>query len=101
MSRIATPNPDDEDAVLKAASDVIESEQTNVRIEIEMSKAIRVGMMLRTWRNMMIDKTGGYAGAAFPEEWVDEAAMDLFHVFFPLPSTEEHDTYYGIPADED
>lgn len=95
MSRIATPNPEDEDAVLKAASDVIESEQANVRIEIEFAKAIRVGAMLRNWRNMMIDSSGSMAGAAFPEEWVDEAAMDLFHTFFPPPSiAEERVGYY-------
>lgn len=84
MSRVATRSPDDNEdnakAVLKAASDVIESEQANVRIEIEFSKAARVGLMLKEWRKIMTTGDG-----RFTDEWVDYAAMDIFHQFFSSP----------------
>jgi DNA-binding transcriptional regulator PaaX len=92
-------DPDDNgEKILEEASDIIESEQANVLIEIEMMKAIRVGLLLRSFRGMMTDPEG--SGAAFPEDWVDHAAMDIFHKFFPPPIDMER-TYYGEPDDVD
>lgn len=77
-----TPEPDDSASkVIQAASDVIESEQANIRIEIEFTKAARVGMLLVHWRKIMID--GG-----FSVEWVESASSDIFHKFFPPPIDE-------------
>jgi hypothetical protein len=103
VSSIGTmaPDPDDANAesVIQAASDVIESEQENVRIEIQFAKAVRVGMLLRVWRGMMLE---GDQGANFPEDWVDHATMDIFHTFFPPPTYEHQEiSYYGEPDDDD
>ena len=77
---VRTPDPEDADAAIQAASDVIESEQANIMIEIEFTKAARVGTMLVLWRKMMID-------GQFTEEWVERACTNIFWKFFP-PSME-------------
>ena len=74
---------DDDDSareVVEAASEVIESESENVKVELYFTKAARVGAMLKMWRKMMLDDSHG---SAFPEDWVDHAAMDMFHEFYP------------------
>lgn len=94
MSTIgATSNEENDDAAVKAASDVIESASANVLIEIQLSKAIRVGSMLRLWKEMMEHNGDTHAGAPFTEDWIESAAMDIFHSFFPPfePETEIHD----------
>lgn len=96
-----TADPDDNgEKILQEASDIIESEKTNVLIEIELAKAVRVGILLRTWRGMMVDDSAGSSGSPFPEDWVDHAAMDIFHKFFPPPA-EPEPQYYGIPDEDD
>lgn len=90
---VLTPEPSDDGAkILQEASDVIESEQANIRIEIEFAKAIRVGTMLIHWRRLMVD--GG-----FTDEWVESAAADIFHKFFP-PPIEEHHIYEANDDDD-
>jgi hypothetical protein len=92
-------DPDDNgEKILQEASDVIESEQANIAIEIELAKAVRVGILLRTWRGMMVDPDG--SGSPFSDDWVDHAAMDIFHKFFPPPA-EMEPQYYGVPDDDD
>ena len=99
-TKLVPPGPIDDDdngkKVLQEASDVIESEQANIAIEIELAKAVRVGILLRTWRGMMTDPDG--SGAPFPEDWVDHAAMHIFHKFFPPPVEMEN---YEFPDDDE
>lgn len=73
---------DDDNAkkAIDAASDAIESAQENIRIELQFTKAARVGLMLKAWRKMMLE--GNEDGSAFSEDWVEHAAMDIFHNFF-------------------
>lgn len=92
MTVATAPDPDDADKVLQAASDVIESEQANIRIEIEFAKAARVGVMLVHWRKLMVD-------GEFTPEWVESAADDIFHKFFPPPIEEHH--IYETDDDDD
>lgn len=76
--RTADPDPEDARAVVDAANVLIESEAANVMIEIEFTKAARVGSMLNVWRTLMSD--GG-----FTDEWVEKAAYAIFQTFFPPP----------------
>lgn len=91
MSSVGAEMFDDDDEVLHAASRVIESETANVLIEIEMNKAVRVGTLLRLWRDVMMNPEG--PGMPFPVDWVDHASMDIFHRFFPMNEEEEYDGY--------
>lgn len=90
MTNVDDSNEDD--AVLGAARDILESASANSLIEIQFNKAVRVGTLLRLWREMMVASPGGdKVGMPFPSEWVDHAAMDIWRSFFPLPTEEEHD----------
>ena len=100
MSSIASPpedNDPDRDA-LQEASNIIESESANVKIEIEFNKAVRVGTLLRLWRDLMVNDEN--VGSSFPADWVDHAAMDIFHNFFP-PTMDEVQPYFEPDDDED
>jgi len=88
------PQPND-DAAMQAASDVIESATANMLIEMQMNKAVRVGTMLRLWRELMLNNGESAAGSSFPENWVDSAAMDIFHSFFPPPNQSDEEDYDG------
>jgi hypothetical protein len=93
--RVATPEPEPEDveAVLNSASEVIESEQARIRVEMTMTQAVRLGIMLVQWRKMM--REGNYS-----DEWVESAAMDLFHSFFPpFFPTDTSITFEGVDDD--
>lgn len=87
---VITPDPDDGDKAVTTANEVIESEAANIMIEIEITKAVRLGTMLIMWRKMMID--GG-----FSSEWVEHACYDIFQKFFPPPIVEFED----VREDED
>lgn len=84
------------DEVLNAASNVIESEAANVLIEVQMNKAVRLGTMLRLWKDLMVSDE--QTGSAFSEEWVEHAAMDIFHTFFPETETQE---IYSVDNDDE
>lgn len=95
MSKIASqPNDENDDAVLQSAADILESAVANSLIEMQLTKAIRVGSMLRLWREMMSHNGDVHAGTPFSEAWIESAAMDIFHSFFPpfqLPDPEIYD----------
>lgn len=101
MSRISTAMsvPDDENAkaAVADANSIIESEAENIRIEIELAKAIRVGLLMRSWRKMMTDPEA--QGSAFPEEWVDQCALDIWQKFFP-PPVDHQETIYDYTDDD-
>ena len=100
MSSVVSPpedNDPDRDA-LQEASNIIESESANVKIEIEFNKAVRVGTLLRLWRDLMANDEN--VGSSFPTDWVDHAAMDIFHNFFP-PTMYEVQSYIEPDDDEE
>lgn len=78
-------------AVLQEASNVIESEQENIKIEIVFNKAVRVGVMLVEWRKMMIN-------GEFTVDWVEDAANNIFQTFFPPPY--DVTTVYAAAGDD-
>lgn len=90
-----TPEPDDEAAkrILEEASDVIEGEQARIRIEIEFVKAARVGLLLVQWRKLMRDGN-------FSDPWIETAAMDIFHSFFP-PFVATNELSFEVSHDHD
>lgn len=96
-------NPEQDDherEVMSAASEVIESAQANVLIEIEFAKAVRIGTLLRLWRHLMTDHSN--AGSSFPEEWVDARALEIFRRFYPpMVEFEESDEDSEHDDDED
>ncbi len=83
---VTTPTPDENDenakAVLAAAAAVIESEQEQVNVEAIFKLAFRVGVGLKGWRKLMLDPEAQGESSVFPEQWVDETAMIIFHKFF-------------------
>ena len=88
---MSTEDQNHDDEAVKAASEVIESATANLLIEMQVNKAIRLGTMLRIWRQMMLSNGSDDAGIPFPEDWVDSAAMDIFHTLFPEKQEEEYD----------
>lgn len=87
---VQTPEPPDDEAAreaLRQAEEIITSEAEQINVEAIFQLAIRVGVMLNKWRELMIE-------GKFTEEWVEGTSMTLFHKFFTPwypPYGEEHD----------
>lgn len=68
------PNPDDD--VVQSAHNIIEAEANTVKVEIFFSMLARISVMMVVWRKTMSD--GG-----FTDEWIENAAEDIFATFVP------------------
>lgn len=93
---VQTPTPDDNDenakAVLNEAENIIANEREVINVEEIFKLAYRVGVGLKGWRKLMTDPTTQGAEAAFPEQWVDETAIIIFHKFFkPYDAIDEEE----------
>lgn len=87
---VSTPDPDDGAAeALRQIEEIVASESEQISVETIFILAIRVGVALNKWRELMIE--GG-----FSNEWVQDASMTLFHKFFapwypPFPHGDDDD----------
>lgn len=73
---VPTPGGDDEseNAVLNAAETILMGEAEQVNVEGILMLAIRVGIMLNKWQELMAEH--------YSKEWIEGAAMTMFHKFF-------------------
>lgn len=85
---VPTPGGDDEseEAVLKAAEEILFGEAELTSLESIFGLAVRVGVFLNNWQELM--------GEKYSPQWVEETAMILFNKYFtPFvpPWEENHD----------
>jgi hypothetical protein len=96
VSAPEAPEPDDENAkaVINAAERIVSGEAETVQVQEIVGLAMKVGAHLKAWRHLMVSN-GGPEGDddtyGFPEQWVDTAAMTIFHKFFKPVDTYDED----------